>query len=124
MGTDRLYGVGAEQLAEVAGVHISTARRWKRTGKYPRKINTLLALLIDGDLGPISRAWRGWRVCGDRLISPEGVAVTFGNIRAIPVMQAQIAGYHARERTHLQADWVAERYVEAAVTPAPKSEAA
>jgi hypothetical protein len=36
-------------------------------------------------------------------------------------MQAQVSGYQSRERTHLQADWIAERYVEAV---APESEAA
>jgi hypothetical protein len=121
MGTDLLYGVGAQDLAALAGVHISTARRWKRTGKYPRKLAPLLAVLRDGQLGPISRAWRGWCIRGDRLISPEGWSFTFGEIRSIPFMQAQVSGYQSRERTHLQADWIAERYVEAV---APESEAA
>jgi len=112
MGTDLLYGVGAQELADLAGVHLSTARRWKRTGKYPRRLKTLLAVLIDGDLGPISRAWRGWSIRGDRIVSPEGWSFTFGEIRTIPFLHGQVALYKAQMHTNLQADWIDERYVE------------
>jgi transposase len=29
-------GIAAERIARLTGVHLSTARRWKRTGKHPR----------------------------------------------------------------------------------------
>jgi len=33
-GIDALYGISAEVIAELCGVHITTARRWKR-GEEP-----------------------------------------------------------------------------------------
>jgi len=113
MGTDPLYGVAAEQVASLTGVHLSTARRWKRTGKHPRWLAPFLAMALEGQLGPIAAAWRGWIVRGQHLVSPEGWQFTFGEIRSIPFLHAQVRTYQRRERTHLQADWIDERYVEA-----------
>ncbi len=113
MGTDPLYGIAAERIARLTGVHLSTARRWKRTGKHPRWLAPFLALVLEGELAPIARAWSGWRLRDQYLISPEGWRFTFGEIRSIPFLHAQVRSYQARLRTHLQADWIDERYVEA-----------
>jgi len=112
MGTDLLCGIGAEQIAGLTGVHRSTARRWKRTGKHPRWLGPFLAMVLEGKLDPIDRAWRGWVLRGEHLVSPEGWRFTFGEIRSIPFLHAQVRTYQHRERTHLQADWIDERFTE------------
>jgi hypothetical protein len=111
MGTDLLYGIAAEQIARLTGVHLSTARRWKRTGKHPRWLEPFVAMALNGQLGPIAGAWRGWILRGPYLVSPEGWQFTFGEIRSIPFLHAQVRTYQTRERTHLQADWIDGRYV-------------
>ena len=112
MGTDLLYGIGCEQIAGLTGVHISTARRWKRTGKHPRWLAPFIAMAVEGQLAPIGNAWRGWMLRGKHLVSPEGWEFTAGEIRSIPLLHAQVRIYQGRERTHVQADWIDQRYVQ------------
>jgi len=112
MGTDPLDGIGAERIAELTGVHVSTARRWKRTGKRPRWVAPFLAMAIGGELAPIAHPWRGWILRGGCLISPEGWSFQPGEIRSLPLLHAQVRTYQQQARTHLQADWIDERYVE------------
>jgi Phage protein len=112
MGTDPLYGIAAERIATLTGAHISTARRWKRSGKHPRWLEPFLAMAVSGQLGPIERAWRGWVLRDQYLVSPEGWRFSFGEIRAIPFMHAQIANYQRLQRCAVQADWIERRYVD------------
>jgi hypothetical protein len=112
MRTDSLYGIPAERIAAVACVHISTARRWRRTGKAPRWARKLLAIALEGELGQFAQSWDGWNLRGKHLVSPEGWTFSFGEIRSIPLLHSQIATLKARERVALQVDWVDRRYVE------------
>jgi hypothetical protein len=77
-----LYGVPVEQIAQVCGVHKDTARRWKRTGNVPPAAVVAIRALFEHDLGAISKAWTGWSVRGEELISPEGNRFTPGMVRA------------------------------------------
>jgi hypothetical protein len=88
---DSSYGLPAERLATIAGVHVSTARRWKRRGRVPRGVARLVEITIDGDLGAIHETWRGWRLTEGALWSPEGTVYSPGEVRAIP-LQRQRAG--------------------------------
>jgi hypothetical protein len=117
LGTDTLYGIAAEQLVAITGVHLSTARRWKRRRRLPRWLQRLVSLCVFGDLGQIHRAWSGWTLREKYLVSPEGWEFTFGEIRSIPFLHAQVAAYQARQRWIQQADWVDQRYVNPAVMP-------
>lgn len=112
MGKDPLYGIDARRIAALTGVHLSTARRWKRTRKHPRWVAPFLAMALEGDLSPIAREWRGWILREDRLVSPEGWSFSAGEIRSVPFLRAQVRTYQQQQRTHLQADWIDERYVE------------
>ena len=60
-------------------------------------------------------------VRGKELVSPEGWCFTPGDVRSVPFLTAQVRAYQARERTHVQADWVDERYVAPGETLAPDS---
>lgn len=101
-----------EVLCALTGAHLTTARRWKKTRRCPRWLQRLIRLCVEGELGAIARQWDGWSIRGKTLVSPEGWAFTPGEIRSIPFMHAQVAAYQQRQRTHLQADWIDERYVE------------
>jgi len=112
LGTDSLYGIGAEELVAITGAHLSTARRWKRLRRLPRWLQRIVSLCIFGDLGQIHRSWSGWKLRDGYLVSPEGWRFTFGEIRAIPFMHAQIRTYQRLQRCVQQADWIEERFVE------------
>jgi hypothetical protein len=111
LGTDSLYGIAAEQLVAITGAHLSTARRWKRRRRLPRWLQRVVSLCVFGDLGQIHKAWRGWKLKDTTLVSPEGWEFTFGEIRAIPFMHAQIRTYQRLQRCVQQADWIEQRYV-------------
>lgn len=82
------YGLSAEAIAERAGVDVSTARRWK-SGKS--RIPKSAELVLKADLGAFSRAARGWKIDGDTLVSPEGWRVSLNDVRALPLLQRQVA---------------------------------
>ena len=43
------------------------------------------------DLGDLSRAWKGWRLVGDKLIGPSsGLRISVHDARAEPLMHAKI----------------------------------
>jgi uncharacterized protein DUF3653 len=75
--------------------------RWKRGETRPPQ--TALMILSE-NLGCFDPAWRGWLLRNGKLISPEGWAVTTGDVLALPLLRAQIAGYQAKERQMLAMD--------------------
>lgn len=80
---------------------LKTAMRWKRGDTRPPQ--TALMILSD-DLGCFDHAWRGWQLRDGKLISQEGWEVTPGDVLSLPLLRAQIAGYHAEERQVLAMD--------------------
>lgn len=78
------YSLPARWLADITGVHLETAKRWKRAGIVPKHYAPLVALRTEGDLGLIADRWDGWRLREHQLWTPEDIAVTPGDIRAIP----------------------------------------
>lgn len=113
-GTE-LWGVGARMLAERTGVSLATARRWKRAKRIPAAIARFIQVAIFGELGPISRAWSGWRMVKDELVSPEGWTFKPGELLALPLLRMQLAAYQAEQRVPRQADWLTERFSPATV---------
>ena len=72
------YGRSVRDLARAAGVTERTARRWKASGRVPRKQR----LILQGeDLASAAPAWAGWRLTGDRLYTPEGIGYPPASIR-------------------------------------------
>lgn len=113
MGRDSLQtlsSIGVAALAALGGVHLSTARRWKRSGKCPRSVVLLVRVCHCGELDPIHSSWRGWRVVRDQLVSPEGWQFTPGAVRSIPLLQRHLAEARRAQRFIAQADWIAGRY--------------
>lgn len=92
---DCCYGIPAAAIARICKVDIRTARRWK-AGE--RRMPETARMVLAGDLGSFDSAWRGWRFCGGKLMSPEGWELSPGDVLSIPLMRAQISAYQARER--------------------------
>jgi len=85
-----LYGISAALIAALIGVHIDTARRWKRAGQAPGWRAGLLALKLDGELGAVDSTWAGFRLVRGQLWTPENAPITPGDIRAIPYRRQQL----------------------------------
>lgn len=110
MDGKELWGVGARMLAERTGVSLATARRWKRARRIPAAIARFIQVAIFGELGVISRAWRGWSLRDGALVSPEGWTFSPGEILSLPFLRQQLAAYQAEQRVPRQADWLERRY--------------
>lgn len=86
-----LWGrINEASLAALTGAHITTARRWKRLRRLPQWLESLVYTLAEGWLCRIHKDWRGWmiRTRDGVLVTPEGITVTQGQIRALPQLYA------------------------------------
>lgn len=107
------YGIPAEVIAERCGVDVSTARRWKSGAtRIPRTAE----LVLEADLGAFGRPWRGWRIDGEELVSPEGWRISCGDVLSVPLMRQQIATYQAEFR-QAQLDEFEEQPLPSVVDP-------
>lgn len=85
-----LYGINIKEIARICRVDLTTARRWKRGARCPPKSALLLIL---ADLGAFDPEWRGWKIRGGKLISPEGWEITIGDVLALPLTRQMLAAY-------------------------------
>jgi hypothetical protein len=100
---DALYGIPISEIARLCGVSLKTARRWKAGSTCPPK--TALSIL-SGDLGFLSEEWKGWRIRGSEIISPDGWGVSRNDALIVPLMHGQIAALRselARAKAELEA---------------------
>lgn len=91
-----LYGINIRDIARICGVSLKTAQRWKSGQTVPPK--TALAVLL-GDLGCFDRAWAGWCIRGNQIISPENWIATVGDVLSIQLTQAQLSAYRVENRS-------------------------
>jgi hypothetical protein len=85
-----LYGVSAPLIAELTGVSLKTALRWKHQGFAPAPAAALLKLKLNRDLGALAKAWAGFRVCDGLLWTPENASLTPGELRSVPYRREQL----------------------------------
>ncbi len=109
-GIDALYGISAELIAELCGVHITTARRWKRGEEPTFAALQLIKLFTTGDLVVVDLRWSGWRIKNGTLIAPDGMQFTPGDVQAGPFWQQLAKSYQTEQRLPRQGDWVSERW--------------
>lgn len=88
----------AAELARMCGIKPSTARRWRRTGKAPAHIVTLLEFFHYGPLGMISPAWERWSIRNGKLGNSDGHEYTPGEVWVIPILHQRIAALEATIR--------------------------
>ena len=74
-----------EELARLTGVHITSLRRWRRRGSLPKPICKLLEFVAQNRLD--HWGWKGWFFQDGKLTSPDGLAVTSGEVQAIQLRQ-------------------------------------
>ncbi len=105
-----LYGISADSIATFCKVHVTTARRWKRGEDPSFAAIRWIELKSTGNLGLVDPAWDNWILRDGKLISPEQVAVSTGDIRALPFQRSLIAHNQAEQRLTRQADWISGRW--------------
>lgn len=76
------YGYPAELVAEICGVSVETAVRWKSGKATPSRPTLRLFDLHRRRKVLASPCWEGWLVNGDALVDPDGNATTQANLRA------------------------------------------
>lgn len=110
-----LHGITAEELARILGVHITTARRYKR-GESPSEAAMLvIKLKTTGDLGLLDPAFAGWHLKNGQIVAPDGTGYGPGEILSTTYWRALARHYQAENRLPRQADWVDEKWSEAKV---------
>jgi hypothetical protein len=114
-GIPELSGVNAELIAELCGVHVTTARRWKRGEYPPLSALKVIALYQTGELGAVDPKWNGWSLRNGSLTTPdEAYTFTPGEVQAIPFHKQLIRHYQDEQRLPRQGDWVSEKWIPAA----------
>jgi hypothetical protein len=88
-----LTGLTAARIADLAGVSLKTATRWKRQNHIPYVAQTLVDLKQSADLGHLAKPWAGFRLADGLLWTPEDQTVSPGDIRAIQYRLHQIREY-------------------------------
>ncbi len=90
-----IYGINIKELARICRVTERTARRWKDGTRCPPQS---ALMLLRADLECFSKAWSGWMVRGETLISPEGWEITRTDVLSAPLLRAQLSTYQAELR--------------------------
>lgn len=76
------YGYPAELVAEICGVELETAQRWKSGEVTPSRPALRLFDLHRRRKVMASSAWEGWVVKDDALVDPDGNETTQAQLRA------------------------------------------
>lgn len=74
-------GYPAALLVRWCRVSAVTARLYKSGVRRPSKA-VLRLFILHRDQQVLTEAWAGWRIAQDRLVSPEGVSLAQGQLRA------------------------------------------
>jgi Phage protein len=85
-----LHGFSPRLIAQLTGVSLKTAQRWKRAGRAPPIAAKLMELTAHADLGSLAPSWRGFRLVAGMLWTPENYQLTPGDLRAIPYRTQQL----------------------------------
>lgn len=80
-------GLTPAEIAAIAGVHPTTARRWKRTHHAPTWASRLLALHVGGALPTTCPTWAHWRITGSYLIDPAGIEYSAGQVMSLWIVE-------------------------------------
>lgn len=85
-------GMTPNDARALCGVSRRTWGRWMRgLARVPRSALLLLRICAQGELPAAGPEWDGWRFYRGALLTPEGVEVKPGEIRAMPYLWALVA---------------------------------
>lgn len=90
-----LYRWGIKEIAQLCGVSLKTAARWKAGQAVPPRT---AIMLLSRDLGIFDPAWKGWIIKGNEIVSPENWIATVGDVLSIQLTQAQLSAYRSENR--------------------------
>ncbi|HEX3912698.1 MAG TPA: DUF3653 domain-containing protein [Steroidobacteraceae bacterium] len=82
--------MSAQLIAELTGVSLKTAQRWKNQGFLPPTSTKLLELKLNQDLGELASAWAGFRIDKGLIWTPENASLTPGELRSVPYRREQL----------------------------------
>lgn len=94
-GPSELDGINISEIARICHVSAKTAKRWKDGTVCPPK--TAL-MVLSRDLGWLDPDWRGWKIRGDSIISPDGWTISRNDALSVPLMHGQIAALRGELR--------------------------
>lgn len=104
---DSWTAASVNELAHIAGVDATTARRWKAgRAQIPTAARRLVALRTTGDLAALAGTdWTGWRIGRDALLYSPRWRRGFARVELeeLPTLHGIRAGFDV-ERRQLQAD--------------------
>ena len=80
-------GLHPRQIADLIGVHVSTARKYLRSNQAPAWALQLLMIHRHGRLPTNCPTWSQWRVRGSYLIDPAGIAYSAGDVMSLWVVE-------------------------------------
>ena len=80
-------GLPPRQIADLIGVHVSTARKYLRSNQAPAWALQLLTIHRHGRLPTNCPTWSQWRVRGSYLIDPAGIAYSAGDVMSLWVVE-------------------------------------
>jgi hypothetical protein len=120
-----VLSLSAETLAERLGIAIQTAREWRRLGRIPAPMLRSARALVQGDLGVIDDAWRGWTISSGVLRSPDGGDYVFrtADVMSLPYTRRRLAEAQSQleaarrpptppEPLTQQSDWISQKWAE------------
>jgi transcriptional regulator with XRE-family HTH domain len=86
-----IYRWSLNEIAQLCGVSLKTAKRWKTGQAVPPRS---AIMLLSRDLGMLHPRWAGWHISArGELCSPENWIATPGDVLSIQLTQAQLAAY-------------------------------
>jgi hypothetical protein len=98
-----LDSVGRSEMCRLCGVHRTTLSRWlDGTSTVPLSVLNLLRIVSSGRLPTMGKEWDGWTFQAGDLFTPANVAVSPGEILAMPFRRALLRD-QAKQIAHLRA---------------------
>ena len=96
------FGLHTRQIADLIGVHVSTARKYLRSNQAPAWAFQLLTIHRHGRLPTDCPTWSHWRISGSFLIDPAGVEYSAGDVMSIWIVEQLKLELERKHRSPVQ----------------------
>lgn len=91
--------IPVKDLVAICHIDITTARRWRRGSNLPPSyVLDYVNAKVNGDLGFLDPAWKGWKLTYGYLRSPEDWRIYMNDVLATPLLRAQLSAYQIENR--------------------------
>jgi len=96
------HGLHPRQIADLIGVHVSTARKYLRSNQAPTWALQLLTIHRHGRLPTHCPTWSHWRISGSFLIDPAGVEYSAGDVMSLWIVEQLKLELERKHRSPVQ----------------------